>query len=379
VTTRIEGEGVTVELRRIERAYREYAVSFPSPIVTPQPQNNRVHLAYFTPPGSCPARPAVLVLHSLGVTHADTERALCAHLAGRGIAAALLTLPYHMERRPPGTRPANLLLEPDPQRMVDFLEQASADVDAARRWLEGQVEIDERRIGIVGISLGAVVGSLQLARDDRFRAGVLVLGGGDMAHILTKGAITFFARGRYRKQGLTREVLREALAPVEPLTYARPLSSSRRLLMINARYDLLIPRQDTLKLWEAFGRPPLLWLDTGHYGPGLISDDLNAVIGDFLVAALDGRSWHAPREIPAITLRVGLLTGYAPILAPVVMLDLGRLCRYPDLRLGAGLRPFGLLLGLSYGICTGLDATVATDLFRGPVHPRAFLFWHVVL
>jgi dienelactone hydrolase len=370
------GGGVRMELRRTKPTYSEYEVTFPSPVQTAVPANNTVHLKFFAPHGSVQAHSAVL--HSLGVTQAQTERALCIYLAERGIAAALVALPYHLERRPAGTRPGSLLLDPDPERMADFLRQASADLDEAVTWLQGRPEIDARRIGIVGISLGALVGSLQMARDERLTVNVALLGGGDLAHILTHGALTVFARRAYRRKGLDEATLRRALAPVDPLTYARPLSPPRRMLMINGRYDVVIPRSDVLKLWRAFGEPPILWLDTGHYGPSLISDRLHAVIGDFLEAAFDNRPWREP-GVPALTLRLGLMTGYAPVLSLAALLDLGRLARRPDLRIDAGLRSAGLMLSLDLGIKRGLDLVFGTYLFRGRPSPSAFLFWHVVL
>jgi dienelactone hydrolase len=371
-------EGARVELRRTEPAYAEYDVSFPSPVQTSEPANNTVHLDYFVPHGSFQAHPAVFVLHSLGAARAQIERALCRSLAERGIAAALVTLPYHLQRRPPGTRPSSLLLNPDAERIVGFFRQAEADLDAAVTWLQGRPEIDAGRIGIVGISLGAVVGSLQMARDERLRANVALLGGGDLAHILTHGALTLFARREYRRRGLDEAVLRRALAPVDPVTYARPLAPPRRMLMINGRYDIVMPRSDVLKLWRAFGEPPLLWLDTGHYGPGLVNDRLNDVIGDFLDAAFAGRPWRET-GVPTLTLRLGLLAGYAPVLTPALFLDVARLTSRPDLRLDAGLRSAGPLLMLNLGLHRGLDLTLGTYLFRGPLRPRAFLFWHVVL
>jgi hypothetical protein len=289
-----------------------------------------------------------------------------------------MALPYHLERRPPGGRPSDVLLHPEPERIVSFFQQAEADLHASVTWLQARPEIDPRRVGVVGISLGAVVASLQMARDERLRVNVALLGGGDLVHILTHGALTFLARREYRRRGLNEETLRRALAPVDPLTSARPLTPPRRMLMINGRYDVIMPPSDVLKLWRAFGEPPLLWLDTGHYGPGLISDHLDDVIGDFLDAAFDGRPWHAP-GVSALTLRLGLLTGYAPVLTPALFLDAVRFSSRPDLRLDAGLGSAGPLLMLDLGLRRGLDLTVGSYLFLGRLHPRAFLFWHVVL
>jgi hypothetical protein len=35
--------------------------------------------------------------------------------------------------------------------------------------------------------------------------------------------------------------------------------------MLNAKDDEVIPRECTDSLWEAFGRPRIVWLSGGHY------------------------------------------------------------------------------------------------------------------
>ena len=79
-----------------------YTVSllrFPSPITTPDVENNVVHAEFFDPVSFPGRRPAVVVLHILG-SDFPLSRYMAARLADRGVAALFLKLPYYGERRP---------------------------------------------------------------------------------------------------------------------------------------------------------------------------------------------------------------------------------------------------------------------------------------
>ena len=39
----------------------------------------------------------------------------------------------------------------------------------------------------------------------------------------------------------------------------------RKILMLNASHDEVIPKVCTEALWHAFGEPEIVWLDAGHY------------------------------------------------------------------------------------------------------------------
>ena len=67
----------------------------------------------------------------------------------------------------------------------------------------------------------------------------------------------------------------------------------RKVLMLNASNDEVIPRCCTDRLWESFGRPPIVWYDCGHYTAVLhMLDALRrrniAVPDDLAVTGFDG-------------------------------------------------------------------------------------------
>jgi pimeloyl-ACP methyl ester carboxylesterase len=167
-----------------------------------------------------------------------------------------------------------------PVSLALFRDLLRARVIDARRvldWALTRQEIDGNRIALVGMSHGALVGSLLTAVEPRIRAAALLLGGGNLAGVIRDSDQSSLERIRdsvIAEEGLTRESFYESVAPtledVDPLTYAA-LVSPRKVLMINARFDRVIPRPYVESLWRAFGRPELVWLPSGHYTAGLFS------------------------------------------------------------------------------------------------------------
>ena len=54
------------------------------------------------------------------------------------------------------------------------------------------------------------------------------------------------------------------LRPVDPATHAGKVRG-RRILMLNAAEDEVIPRACTESLWQALGQPEIVWWNAGHY------------------------------------------------------------------------------------------------------------------
>jgi dienelactone hydrolase len=258
------------------RNLRLALVTFPSPVVTPHPNNNTVHCEYFCPLGTgstlSPAlaqpgrggkikRPGVVVLHILGGDF-DLARLFCRALASRGVAALFMKMPYYGERRQPDS-PARMV-SLDAAETVRGMTQAVLDARQAAAWLAAQDEVDPRQLGIMGISLGGITSALAAGVEPRFTSVLLILAGGDMGEVAWTSAELAPLRKRWTETGGTKESLFAAFAPVDPVRYARPVEG-RRILMLNARHDEVVPRECTESLWRAFGRPPIIWWEAGHY------------------------------------------------------------------------------------------------------------------
>jgi dienelactone hydrolase len=242
--------------------YAVWAVRFPSPVTTPDPENNTVHAEYFRPEGPG-RRPAVVVLHILGADFA-LSRYLAARLADRGVAALFVKLPYYGERRPPGPGPAKRFLSTDIDRSVTAMRQGVCDVRRAAAWLACRPEVDPAKLGVTGISLGGIVSSLAAAADPTLNRAALLLAGGGLADILWEMPEGRAAKALWTAAGRTKADLATLTAPFDPLTYAHRLKG-KRLLMLAGNVDEVIPPSAARALWEAAGRPTIRWLDCGHY------------------------------------------------------------------------------------------------------------------
>lgn len=252
-----EGESI-----RVSRAYTVWAVRFPSPIESPDPENNTIHAEYFRPNGVMAREGAgVVVLHILGADFA-LSRYMAVRLAERGVAALFVKLPYYGERRAPGTR----FLSADIERSMRSMRQGVCDVRRAASWLASRPEVDPARVGVAGISLGGIISALAAAVDPSIEGAALLLAGGGLADILwdmpEREARQY--REAWIASGRDFEDLEVMTRPLDPLTYAERLVG-RRVLMIAGNVDEVIPPRATRSLWEAAGCPPLLWYDCGHY------------------------------------------------------------------------------------------------------------------
>jgi hypothetical protein len=244
-----------------------YTVSklrFPSPIETPDVENNVVHAEYFAPVGFGLKRPGVIVLHILGADF-PLSRYMAARLADRGVAALFVKLPYYGERRPAGeAHRAKRFLSADIERSISSMRQGVCDVRRAAVWLAARKDVDPGRIGVSGISLGGIVSSLVAAVDPSIHEGAFLLAGGDLATILWEMPEGAAYRKLWIEAGRTKEDLKALTAPFDPLTYAAGLKG-KRLMMIAGKVDEVVPPGSTLLLWEAAGRPAIRWCDCGHY------------------------------------------------------------------------------------------------------------------
>lgn len=215
-----------------------------------------IAMEYFEPDASG-ARAFVVVLPYLEGSY-TIPRLLCKTLARHGIASAFLE------------RPAEILAA---DRSAEEIERMFADTvsryRALLRWAGMQPNLDANRLGLVGISLGALLGTALMAAEPRLQRGMLLLAGGDLSRVLllsSEPKVTEYLEARGKRFGLQPEEIAEDFRQhfvSDPLCLA-PFVDSRKVLMVSARFDSVMPREFSDKLWEALGRPERILLPTGH-------------------------------------------------------------------------------------------------------------------
>lgn len=129
------------------------------------------------------------------------------------------------------------------------------------------------RIGILGTSLGGIFAAMILARhSDRIDGAVLIVAGGNMAHVLARSELKVlreFRELRFRKYGYSsideyEAALREVV-PHEPLEMLQSatIDPSKVRLVIGGR-DTSVPTSDQLLLKKALGDPETRKRPFGH-------------------------------------------------------------------------------------------------------------------
>src|SRR5262249_21704728 len=127
------------------------------------------------------------------------------------------------------------------------------------------------------------VGSVVVAVDPSARRGAFLLAGGDLSKILWDMPETASFRRSWEASGKTIGDLKALTDPFDPLTYASRLRG-KEVLMIAGDVDEVVPPASTQALWEAAGRPPILWYDCGHYSSvGYLLPGIRRAV-DFLAA-----------------------------------------------------------------------------------------------
>lgn len=250
---------------RQERRAEVFTLSFPSPLSTGCGENDNVRGEWFVPRRAKGPVPTVVVLHMISGSF-PLVRLACRALAGAGVGAFMMYLPHAGPRAAAGARRR---LRREPLFFLEMLRQAVQDTERAGWLLAQRPEV--AGVGLMGISLGGLVAATAGAQCPLFGKTFLLLAGGDLMEILNRA---FLARRMARAftgmdEGL-RARISEQLAEVEPLSHAAGFGERARaggLFMLNAKYDHVIPPEQSRLLADAagLGRDHVRWIPSGHY------------------------------------------------------------------------------------------------------------------
>ena len=258
------------EMRLVQETdkYSVHRLLFPSPAHFEMLEARTVHAEYYIPRPVPRGARAILIYHILADGFV-VARLIARNFAAAGHPCLVMHMPFYGRRRPRGTSFARTMLA-EPQRMFESMWGAVPEARRALCWLQKRPEVAPDRIGLIGVSLGAIVGGVIAGVDPRIDRTVLVIGGGDPAAILWNAPETQAVRALFTEMGLTLDSLREAIAGLDAVRFAHRIDP-KRVLMINARFDKTVPRECTMKLWEALRRPTIQWYPVGHYSIGTLT------------------------------------------------------------------------------------------------------------
>jgi len=229
----------------------------------------RVPALLFLPPNASAAHPAacLILLHGLGGSK-EQMAGLAFFAASAGYASLVVDLYGHGERQIIAVQHHT---ESQSAVLALTVRQTAVDVRRGLDYLATRREIDSGRVGLVGISLGAIIGTVSTGVDGRIKAVALISGGGDWGLILrTLSARNAPVGGRTMNglKGLNWAKVSADLAAEDPLTFA-PYIAPRPLLLLHGRKDDIIVPQAASELYAAAKEPrEIRWYAAyGHVPP----------------------------------------------------------------------------------------------------------------
>jgi cephalosporin-C deacetylase-like acetyl esterase len=206
--------------------------------------------------------PGLVLVHGLGGT--IDQMLLSAQLsAARGYASVVPEIVGHGERAGANKN----LFGGESQALRDGIIESVGDIRRGLDLLLSRPEVDKNRIGYVGLSLGAIIGTVTTAVDERIKTAVFIVGGADWPLILRQSQEQG-ARQRRQKSAATASEL-ALLEDIDPKNFAAKIAP-RPILLMNGRQDNIIPPAAAKALFDAAKEPKKqIWFEAGHFLPPL--------------------------------------------------------------------------------------------------------------
>ena len=298
-----DGLQASIQLKQSQREWEQYAVSYPTAHPTRYEKNNTVLADYFQP-RNAEGAPLVVLFHGIGDELLIPCKSLARALVRKGLACFVPYSVFHSRRMPDEVKHRYPSLTPD--EWFEHYLISVTDIRQAIDWAKSRPEINAEKVGVVGISFGGFISAITMGIDHRIGAGVFLIAGGNSQKIGRFGR----KRSMKKEYNITDEEYRrnqqayrqylseiaekglENVTPpnraylIDPMTFGHRLQE-RPVLMLNALWDEYIPREASLDLWEAAGRPPISWLPGTHTTFWLWYPLIRRKISRFLISALD--------------------------------------------------------------------------------------------
>jgi dienelactone hydrolase len=243
-------------------------LTWTSAIQTPSHENNIAHARFFEAQKGN-RKKAVVVLPQWNA-QPESHVEACRIFNFIGMSALRLTLPYHLQRKPPEIERADHLVSTNVGRTIQSMRQAVLDTRAAVRWLRSE---GYEQIGILGTSVGSCIAFLAFAHEPLLNAGAFNHVSGYVADVVWHGLSTTHVRAGFADR-LTLEELRDCWNPISPFPFMSRVAEmgQRPMRFIIARYDLTFPldlSHEAIAEARRLNLPlDIVWLPCGHYTTG---------------------------------------------------------------------------------------------------------------
>jgi len=190
-------------------------------------------------------KPLVICQHGF-TGNKESMLTTCLMLADAGFVAVSIDAEKHGERKDPE------ILRRLSQDPAQFFHVLAGTVEAVRKVIDyvgENLDVDLERVGMMGVSMGAIITLLAATAEERLKAIVSVIGGANFQVLVRKSSLY--------KIGLERKLVEKfAQSPGELIGKYDPINKvhlfrSIPVLLLNGEGDDLIPLECATSLYEA--------------------------------------------------------------------------------------------------------------------------------
>jgi cephalosporin-C deacetylase-like acetyl esterase len=212
---------------------------------------------------SAPVR-CLLWLHGYGGSKNIPPDALFV-LGQLNFALLALDAEYHGERQQPNKDIYSLNLTENRYALA----QTIIDYRRALDILEKIPEVDPQRLGLLGASMGGILGALLAGVDERIKVAIIVAGGGGWSEMSRQSQIPPAEPVRQYLNG-NFNVAPRLLDPVDPIHLIHRMRDPRALQVHHGELDNIVPFSAGKALYDRAGEPKEFWAypDDDHYSIG---------------------------------------------------------------------------------------------------------------
>lgn len=228
---------------------------FTSSIGSRWPENNVVRGKLLRCGEDWKTKPTVILIHGWNdeVGYMFRQPYQARLLLRAGLNAAMLEMPFHVQRRPKGRGAVVDILSEDLLSNMLAVRQGFSDVRALLSWLEAE---GCSRVGLWGASLGGWFSGLVSCHDERVRFAALTTPASRMDQVIND--LPFCAP--------VRQSLNGGSLPFDKLNLRshRPKVPLEKILIVEGEDDLFISKNGIEEFWEAWGKPEIWRLRHAH-------------------------------------------------------------------------------------------------------------------
>ncbi|MFC2012862.1 alpha/beta hydrolase family protein [Chloroflexota bacterium] len=290
------GSSFDLSLRETDGSGLHYRVTFPAAPSECYGSDSLARGEYIRPRNGGNGTLAILI-HGWGDRSVVPCRLLAKDLVKRGTACFILYMVFHSSRMPEAMKKKGHHLADE--EWFEGYRLSVIDVRQIVGWAAARDEINDTRIAVIGLSLGGFVSAISMGVEKRIGAGVFLLTGGNYENpVWAKKRhenhneaelretqdqyIRYLAR--VEEKGFKKVVPAKKSYLTDPVSYGSYLQE-RPVLMYNARWDIIVPREAAIDLWQACGEPEIRWFPTGHASLWLLYPLIRNGITGFLKSA----------------------------------------------------------------------------------------------